>query len=237
MKSIGIIGKGKMGSAFMKAFSNYDVTSSDKDESNIDVVNKSEIIFLCVKPQDIKDVVTEIKDHINDKIVVSIAAGIKLSYLEENFKKVVRVMPNVACLVNEMAAGYSIGKNVTSDEQLGIHEILNKAGKAYLLDDKQINLITPLNGSSPAYIALFVKSLINAVNGVDADISKKLVVQTLKGTAKMLDELSPDELIKMVASKKGATEQGLKTLEENNFEDIIIKTVESTIKKTEDLGK
>ena len=156
-KNLAFIGAGKMASALISCIYKNNISKSiiasdrnDKNLTNIkkqfkiettknnkEVVKNSDIVFICVKPQDIDNVLNEIKIIVKNQLIVSIAAGIKLKYLESKLKgkRIIRVMPNINCLVGEMAAGFSAGKYATKEDIKIVSEILNSAGIAFLLKE------------------------------------------------------------------------------------------------------
>lgn len=251
MIRVGFIGAGNMGKALIKAMQSvssivvYDAMGcSLKDvkvvNSNIDVVKSSEVIFLCVKPEDINSVLEEIKDVVKDQIIVSIAAGITLTHLEKflSGKKLVRVMPNTPSLVGEMAAGYTLSNVKGKDAKL-VYDLLNEAGVAIELSEKDLDAVTGLSGSGPAFFAYLIQGFIEGgiKQGLSADVATKLVLQTALGTAKLLQSGKDiDELIKQVTSKGGTTEAGRKVLEGSDVKEVIAKTIEAATKKSKELG-
>ncbi|MBU0615962.1 MAG: NAD(P)-binding domain-containing protein, partial [Nanoarchaeota archaeon] len=166
MTKIGFIGSGNMAFALMKAVKplSTKITASDVKKERLDyikkeigaevttdnseVVKRSNIIFLAVKPQKMADVLEQIKGNLKDQIIISIAAGITMSFIKSklNYNKVVRVMPNTPCLVGEMAAGFAIDY-LSDKEVLLVEKILNSAGKAFLLKEKDLDAVTGLSGS------------------------------------------------------------------------------------------
>lgn len=257
---IGFIGAGKMAEALVKTILNNKITdnivTSDIDNNRLSYIKKelnikttnsnkevleADIIFLAVKPQVIDSVLDEIKE--TNKLVVSIAAGITLGYLESKLKKarVVRVMPNTPCLVGEMAAGFSLGKKVEDEDVKIIEEILNSAGKAYLLEEELLDAVTALSGSGPAFIAYLLEGLIEAgiKEGLGKDIATELALQTCKGTAKLLQEtgMTPKELIGMVSSPGGTTMEGMKVLKKSDITNTLNKTIEAATRRSKELGR
>src|SRR3989338_7955432 len=186
MANIGFIGTGNMATALIRSMKeNNMITSSDKNE----VAKSSEIIFLCAKPEDIKEILQEIKPDLENKIIVSIAAGIKIRFIENIIgknKKIVRVMPNLNCAVGEMAAAFSCNKNIEADEKEFIKNLLNKAGLALEVEEQRMDAVTALSGSGPAFIAYMLDAFAKAgeKQGLSREISYKLALQTLFGTAK-----------------------------------------------------
>jgi len=258
---IGFIGAGNMAFALAKAIKNAklakSIIASDINEERLDfvkkelkiditkdnneVIKKSDIIFLAVKPQVIDFVLDEIKD--TDKLVISIAAGVKLKKLEDKLKKakVVRVMPNTPCLVGEMAAGFAVGKKVSDKEIKIVEEILNSAGKAFYLKEDLLDTVTGLSGSGPAFVARLIEAFVEAgqKQGLGKDVATELSIQTFLGTSKLLKEsgMTPDELVKIVSSPGGTTVAGREILEKSDYKDIILKTIQRATERSKELGK
>jgi|SRR3989344_4279698 len=265
MQKIGFIGSGKMATALVKAIlkagiaSSSDIISSDKNEAqlkniaketnikttknNKEAVKNDDIVFLAVKPQDMEPVLEEIKAEIKNQLIVSIAAGIRLEFLQSRLRnaRIIRVMPNTPCLVGEMAAGYALGKSCNDKDRQSIKKILNAAGKAIEMKENLLDAVTGLSGSGPAFVAYLIEAL--AEGGVKAGLSKEtaaeLAVQTFKGTAKLLQEtkISPKELIDMVSSPKGTTVAGREVLEKSDVREVLIKTIEAAAKRSREMGK
>lgn len=261
MRTIGFIGAGNMAFALAKAVKKAklakSIIASDVNEERLDFIKKelginvtkdnrkvvkvSDIIFLAVKPQVISDVLDDIKD--TDKLVISIAAGVRLKALEEKLKKakVVRVMPNTPCLVGEMAAGFAVGKKVTDKEIKTVEEILNSAGKAFYLKEDMLDAVTGLSGSGPAFVARLIEGFIEGgiKSGLNRDIASELALQTFLGTSKLLIEsgMSPDELVRMVSSPGGTTVAGREVLENSDVKDILVRTVKRAAERSKELSK
>lgn len=260
---ISFIGTGKMATALISCIYKNDISksiiASDKNDKNLaniqkqfpirttknnkEAVKNSDVVFICVKPQDIDEVLNEIKDAINNQLIVSIAAGIKIRYIEDKLKdkRIIRVMPNINCLVGEMAAGFSAGKYATKEDIENVRKILNSAGISFFLKEDLLDAVTAISGSGPAFFAYFIQAFAEAgmKNGLPKEIAFKLASQTALGTGKLLIEknLSPEELIDIVASKKGTTVAGLKVLKKHKVKDILIKTINASIKRSKELGK
>jgi len=263
MHKIGFIGAGNMAFALAKAIKKNklakSIIASDINEERLDfikkelkisttndnkeVIRKSDIVFLAVKPQVIDIILDEIKNEVKNQLIISIAAGVKLKKLESKLKnkKIVRVMPNTPCLVGEMAAGFAVGKKVKDKEIKIIEEILNSAGKAFYLKEDLLDAVTGLSGSGPAFIAILMEGLIEGgvKSGLNKDVATELALQTCLGTAKLLIEsgMTPDELVKMVSSPGGTTVAGMEILENSEVKDILIKTVKRATERSKELGK
>ena len=260
---IAFIGAGKMAAALISCIYNKklakSIIASDKSNENLNRIKKylkivtttdnreaiknSDIVFVCVKPQDMDNVLNEIRNAAGDYLVVSIAAGIKLKHLESKLKnkRIIRVMPNINCLAGEMAAGFSANRRATKQDIKNVSELLNSAGIAFLVKENLLDAVTAISGSGPAFFAYFIGAFAEAgiKNGLPKDIAFKLACQTALGTGKLLMEknLIPEEMIGMVASKKGTTIAGLSILKKHKVKDILIKTIDAAVKRSEELGK
>jgi len=264
---IGFIGGGKMAEALAQGIINASLSSVDKiiasdvdkkrcqilekdtgiktTQENKKITSESDIIILAVKPNIIGSILKELKNDITPKhLVVSIAAGIPLDFIESALNKgcrVVRVMPNTPCLVGETAAGYALGKAATRDDGKLVGEILNAVGKSYLLEEKHLDAVTGLSGSGPAFVYTVIEALSDGgvKMGLPRDISTKLAAQTVLGSAKMVLEtgMHPGELRDFVTSPGGTTIEGLHALEKGNIRNALIDAVETATKKSKKLGR
>lgn len=138
-----------------------------------------------------------------------------------NDAKIVWVMPNTPCLVGEGTFIYCSNKNVDAQNKKYVNEIFNACGDAHEINEKHMDIGTAISGCGPAYVYLFIESLIDAgvKNGLNRDLSKKLVLQTLKGSVKMVKESDKpvQQLKDNICSPGGITAMGLYTLEKNGF--------------------
>lgn len=218
----------------------YGVKTTDK---NNDVVSASDIIILAVKPQNMEQILDEIKNSVTeDKTVVSIAAGITLSYLQARLKtkKLIRVMPNTPALVQEGMSVMSLCDCFPDKDIAPVRGILMSIGKVLVMPEKYMNAVTALSGSGPAFMAFFAEAMIEAgiKSGLSRGHASELVVQTLLGTAKILDTgLSPVELREMVTSPGGTTAAGLKVFNEKGLTDTVITAIEAAVKRADELGR
>jgi pyrroline-5-carboxylate reductase len=259
---VGIIGVGRMGSALVRGFLNAKMTkkslmASDYDKEklkllckdtgikmasdNIELVSKSEIVIIAVKPKDLGKVLNEIFDNVRAKLVVSTVAGVPIAVFERKLKgaKVVRIMPNITCSVGEGAIVFSADSRVRRKDLRRVKELLDKLGIALELPENKLDAVTGLSGSGPAFYSLVVKAM--AVAGVEEglpeDVALKLAAQTAKGVGKLLFEtgMDPEELMEMVRSPGGTTEAGLKKLEERVVTEAIKEAVHAAVKRAKEL--
>lgn len=205
----------------------------------------SSIIVLAVKPQVISDVLNTLGAHLAHKpLVISIAAGIALSTLEGPLPEktaVVRVMPNAPALVQKGASALSRGKAVSAEQMEMSLALFRSVGKAVEVEEKLMDAVTGLSGSGPAYVLLVIESLIDAgvFMGLPRQIAKELVVQTVAGTAGMLDITGkhPAELKDMITSPGGTTIHGLQVLESYSVRGALMECVEAATRRSAELAK
>jgi len=265
-KKIGFIGAGNMATAIISGIIKSQLILANDinafDLSNVacekmetfgvnvlknacSVVESSDIIFLAVKPQTYPDVLKEISFcSFEKKIVVTIAAGISSDYIKgylgENCK-IVRAMPNTPLLLGCGATALSACSSVSDEEFNSVRDIFSASGSVCRLDEKDMNSVISVNGSSPAYIYLFAKAIIDGAKeqNIDPETAKALIAQTLIGSAYMLTQSgnTPEELIKMVSSPGGTTLAALDVFYKNNFEQIIKNAMTACTNRAEELGK
>ncbi|MFW6288374.1 MAG: pyrroline-5-carboxylate reductase [Spirochaetota bacterium] len=258
---IGFIGAGNMASALAAAiaaaesdvsFTAYDVSGEALERfgsaltrfspasDNRSVLSSSDLTFLAVKPQVIESVLPEIAE--TDALVVSIAAGIRVSQLESALPaaRVVRVMPNTPALVGEMAAGYSPGSRAGSRDLDLVGRLLSAAGIAIEVPEELLDAVTGVSGSGPAFVARLIEAFTRAgvVEGLSHEVAYRLVLATFSGTARLLEEkgLSPEELVKMVSSPGGTTVAGRRVLESSDLERVIGRSVAAAAERSRELG-
>jgi pyrroline-5-carboxylate reductase len=212
-------------------------------ESNKEVASSCNIIILAVKPQNMAAVLDEIADLITEeKTVVSIAAGITLAHLQSKLrtKKLIRVMPNTPAIVQDGMSVMSLCECFSDKDITIVRDIFMSIGKVLTLPEKYMDAVTALSGSGPAFVALFVDAMIAAGEnmGLSRDNASELAIQTLIGTAKLLDAgMPPEKLREMVTSPGGTTAAGLKVFEEKGFKDIVYDALHAAKKRAEELAK
>ncbi len=193
----------------------------------------ADVTIIAVKPADVKSALEQIAPAMKPgKTVVSIAAGVTLEFLRKYLPttiSVVRVMPNLACVVREAMIVVSPSENTKPQELERIIEMLSLLGRVIRLDEKYLNLATGLVGSGPAYIYLVIEALADAGVrlGLPKDVSTILAAQTTLGAAKMVVETGehPAKLKDMVTTPAGTTIEGLLALEEGKLRAVIINAV------------
>lgn len=218
----------------------YKVKCHDKTKK---VVAFGDIIIVAVKPGVMGKILKQIgPDMKPKKVLVSIAAGVTLDYIQSNLPKgipAVRVMPNQACLVNEAMITICPSENTTKEQLERVKEVLSLLGKVLPLEEKYLNLATGLVGSGPAYIYLIIEALADAGVrlGLPKEISTILAAQTTLGAAKMVVETGehPAKLKDKVATPAGTTVEGLLELERGGLRAIIISAVTKAAQRAKEL--
>lgn len=209
------------------------------------LMRNADVIFFSIKPQNFEQVLQDIREYaLPEKLFVSIAAGISVGYIEERLGhpcKVVRCMPNTPLMLGVGATAISPSAGVT-DEELGfVRSLFETIGIVEQLPEDRMNEVIAVNGSSPAYVYLFIESLLEgaAQLGIEREMALRLICQTIDGSVKMVRESgkSPEELIKMVSSPGGTTLKALEALEAGGFKETLIKAMHSCTQRARELGQ
>jgi pyrroline-5-carboxylate reductase len=210
---------------------------------NNEVARRSGILILSIKPQVMSKVLEQVAPHVHpNALVISIAAGIPLAAIEARLPRarVVRTMPNTPALVSAGATAIAAGGHATPEDLQAAKRIFDSVGMTVILDESQMDAVTGLSGSGPAYIFLIIEALSDA--GVKMGLSRynaqALAAQTLLGSAKMLLETGehPGRLKDMVTSPGGTAIAGLHTLEQGGLRTTLINAVEAATKRSKELG-
>lgn len=266
-EKIGVIGAGKIGAAMARGIiraglvKKEGVMASDVSDAlrqaitqelgikatadNGELCDFADIIILAVKPQIVDPVAREIAKKLGKgKLLVSVAAGVPLDRIETHLDpgaRVVRVMPNISCVVGAGAAGYAAGAHATAADLEKVGAILNSFGVGMTVEEKYLDAVTGLSGSGPAYVFLFMEALADGgvQVGLARDVALKLAMQTVYGAARMALESNKHlgELKDEVTSPGGTTIAGLHAMEQKGFRGIVMDAVASATKRAQELGK
>ena len=212
--------------------------------SNLELARRCDVLVLAVKPQILPKVLREIAAEVRkDALVVSVAAGVDTTTIEELLpgQRVVRSMPNTPALVGAGATAISAGKAATDDDMALARFVFDSVGLTVTLDESQLDAVTGLSGSGPAYIFLILEALADA--GVKVGLSRRnaqrLAAQTVMGSAKLLLDTDehPGKLKDMVTSPGGTAIAGLHTLEQGGLRTTLINAVETATKRARELSR
>ncbi len=207
-------------------------------------VRYSEYLLLAVKPQNIKQVLAEIRKYFDKDInsLISIAAGVSTDFIEKNLDcecSVIRVMPNAPALFNRGMATISSGQYSSEKDQQFTAGLMDQVGKSIMVDEELQDISTAISGSGPAYFFLFCKYMIEAAvkNGMPEDDARTLVAETMIGSGIMISRssLEMDKLISRVASPGGTTEKALQVFADESLGNIISRAIGNAAKRSAEL--
>lgn len=266
--TIGIIGAGNMGEALIRGMLRSEQTvasrviASSRNMSklrnlkarygirtsrfNSMVVETSDIVILAVKPQDIKQACKDIRPSLSKGLVViSIAAGVTIKRLKKflgHGVKLIRVMPNTPALIDHGVSAIHASRGVTERELQLAEEIFGAVGLTYRIPkEADMDAITALSGTGPAYIYDIIDTLGNAGRrlGLPPHLAREMMVHTVIGAAKMimLTGEEPKELWRKVASKGGTTVAAFNVLHKYKFEGILERAVRAAAARSRELGR
>ncbi|MFH1653236.1 MAG: pyrroline-5-carboxylate reductase [Pseudomonadota bacterium] len=267
--TVGVIGAGNMGEALIRGMLRSEQTNASRiiasnrnstklrnlkarygiriSNFNPTVAEIADILILAVKPQDIENLCKEIKPFLrkNHQVIISIAAGVTVKKLKGHLSrdvKLIRVMPNTPALIDSGVSAIYSAPSVTEKEIQLAEEIFGAVGLTWRIDkEKDMDPITALSGTGPAYIYDIVNTLTEAGKslGLPEQLAKELISHSIIGAARMIVQTgeAPKELWKKVASKGGTTVAAFKVLNDNNFQKILKKAVFAASQRAVQLGK
>lgn len=219
-------------------------TSGRVTADNRQVMCESDLVVLAVKPQQMASVLADLRPQATpEKLVVSIAAGIRMSTISEglgNRIRIIRVMPNTPCLVGQGAFGYCLDQTATDEDGRLVEELLRTAGVAYRVEEKLMDAVTGLSGSGPAFVYVIIEAMADAgvKMGLSRQVALALAAQTVGGAAEMVRASGehPAVLKDRVASPGGTTIAGLAALETGGLRAAVISAVEAATRRSAELG-
>lgn len=212
-------------------------------DDNASVAEQAEILVLATKPQQLAAALAPLKTKSDGKLVISIAAGVKLATLAAALPKarLVRVMPNTPCLVGQSASGYCLGPGATEADRQLVAQLLGAVGLAIEVDEKLLDAVTGLSGSGPAFVYVIIEALSDGGvrMGLPRDVAAALAAQTVRGAAQMVLETGehPATLKDRVASPGGTTIAGLQALESGGLRGTLMAAVEAATRRSIELGQ
>lgn len=270
---IGIIGCGNMGGAIVACLEGnleYQIWAYDKDatktkglpvtnvaDNPAGLVNAVDSLILAIKPQDFDALLVQIKQYIDKKLIISIAAGISTGYIENKLGKIrlIRAMPNLAAKVQKAMVWLSKGRYSSNEDLEFCRRLFNCLGKTLVIDENMMNAATAISGSGPGFLfdllkdktaeqwqeyaqRVFVPQLSEAAQGVGfiPEMADAAARATAAGSMALLrvSGQSPAELCKQVASKGGTTEAGLAALHRTGS---LIEAAKAAVKRAEELAR
>lgn len=265
MNKIGFIGMGNMGRAMARGiidvFGKNQVVFTEANEDAAkqfaadhkvqyivglsELANAVKYIILAIKPQVYSEVLGQLKQYLTpNHVIISIAPGISIQDVKDQLAldmRVVRAMPNTPALVGEGMSAICFSEDTFNQEEKDmVGNIFNAFGKHVVLEEKLMNAVVGVSGSSPAYVYIFIEALADAgvKYGIPRDLAYHLAAQTVLGSAKMVMDtnIHPGQLKDQVCSPGGTTIAAVATLEETGFRNAIIKAVDSCYDKCVDMA-
>jgi pyrroline-5-carboxylate reductase len=266
-KKVSFIGCGNMAQAMIGGMvksgvvSKEDITASASSNTNLNIVKEkygivtaldnkaaaklADVLILAVKPNIYPTVIEEIKNYIKeDAIIVTIAAGITMSFMEKVLgkeAKIIRTMPNTPAMVGEGMSAVCYNSNVSEEELNLVLDLFKSFGKTEVIDEKLMDAIPAVSGSSPAYVFMFIEALADGAvrDGIPRAKAYKMAAQAVLGAAKMVLEtgIHPGTLKDNVCSPGGTTIEAVYALERNNFRGTVIDAMKACTEKTKEMSK
>lgn len=262
---IAFIGCGVMGEAMIKGILGRglvkpeDIIANDIDPARLSAVSQgygisasangrqamagSEVVVLAIKPQNLKEVMGDLRGQAKGQLFLSIVAGASIATIKEGLghELVVRAMPNTPAQIGEGITVWTASGEVAQSQRDMARSILGALGREiYVGDEKYIDMATAVSGSGPGYIFLIIEALIDAAVGVGLpqQMAGELVVETVLGAARLAQATGkpPAELRDMVASPGGTTAAGLLQLEEGGLRDLFARAVTAAYERAKTLG-
>jgi pyrroline-5-carboxylate reductase len=263
---VAILGAGRLGQSLLRGFLSSDwrtpadliVTARHAEHldelrekygveattDNASAVHGAGLVIIAVKPQDMATVLAEIAPVVtSEQTLLSVAAGTTSAFIEGHLPegaRVVRSMPNAPALVHEGIAGLCAGAHARDEDVALAEEALNHLGASVRVDEKDMDAVTALSGSGPAYFALLTEAMIEAglLLGLSREVSTRLVVQTMFGSALLLrdEQLHPVELREAVTSPGGTTTRAIRELERSGVRAAFLNAINAATERSRELS-
>ncbi|MFJ7725456.1 pyrroline-5-carboxylate reductase [Neobacillus sp. NPDC097160] len=267
MKKIAIVGAGSMAEAFISGIlenglierQNVWVTNNSNEERLADLRERygihstydldtffegADIVMLAMKPKDAATAIDTIREHLTEHmLVVSVLAGVSMNAIEIVARKplsIARSMPNTSAAVGRSATAIAVNERVSADQLETTKRLFGTVGLARFVEEEQLDAVTGLSGSGPAYIYYLIEAMENSAAeiGLEKQVAKELIVQTLIGAAEMVknSSKSPEQLRKEVTSPGGTTEAGVKILEAHGVQQAFISCIQAATAQSKKMG-
>ncbi|MCL6575570.1 pyrroline-5-carboxylate reductase [Kyrpidia sp.] len=217
----------------------YGVVAVERPEA----IRLGEVLILAMKPKDAGDALVEVRDHLlGQPLILSVLAGIPTEWIERQLGgqiPVIRAMPNTSCRVGESATALAPGRYATAEQMNLAEQIFAAVGRVVVVPESQMDAVTGLSGSGPAYVYYLAEALMASGRemGLDEKVCRGLVEQTLYGAALMLrnTEESPETLRRQVTSPGGTTEAGIQVLELRHVAEALREAVRKAAERSREL--
>ncbi|OZI11996.1 pyrroline-5-carboxylate reductase [Bacillaceae bacterium SAS-127] len=222
-----------------------------KDQYNIhtsyqidEMFKDSKIIVLAMKPKDAKAALETIKPFISPtSLIITLMAGVAIDFIERELNEpcgVIRAMPNTSAAVGKSATAIALNQHVSEEQKQKALSLFSSIGMTKIVKEEQLDAVTGLSGSGPAYIYYVVEAMEQAAEtiGLEKEISKPLIIQTLLGAAEMLSvsDGKAEQLRKAVTSPGGTTEAGIRLLENQQVKEAFVTCIKEATAQSKRLG-
>ncbi|MBA2115082.1 pyrroline-5-carboxylate reductase [Bremerella alba] len=220
-----------------------EIPGAQATDSNQKVIDQSDVAFIAVKPQMMADAAKSLTKVPDTCLLISIAAGVTLKRLVSLFstQRIIRVMPNTPCLVGLSACAFSANEGIQQADITRTQKLLEATGIAIQVPEKQLDAVTGLSGSGPAFVYMLIEAMTDAGvrQGLPRSVALQLTAQTVKGAAEMVLATGqhPAALKDNVTSPGGTTIAGVHELEKKGFRGAIIDAITAATERSRELGQ
>ena len=210
-----------------------------------DLMHRAKIVILAVKPKDAKAVLQKISSYIHpDSLIISVIAGVSLSTIENILNiqvPIVRAMPNTSATIGQSATALAKNQFVDENQLKQAFCLFSAIGMTVMVEEEKLDAVTGLSGSGPAYIYYIVEAFEKSAEelGLESEMAKQLIVQTLIGAAEMLNysKEKAENLRMAVTSPGGTTEAGIRVLDHNKVKEAVIHCIKEATLQSKRLSK
>lgn len=222
----------------------YQVNTSNDQDAKIGLLQNSSVIVLAMKPKDAAAVLKELGPILKeDQLVVSVIAGLSIQTMQDLLGRkqpIARTMPNTSSSIGLGATGISYSKELTEEQQRTVMTLFEAVGTITVIEEKNMDLLTGISGSGPAYIYYMMEAMIAAGirGGLTPAQCKDLTVQTVLGAARMVQQTGedPSALRAKVTSPNGSTQAAISKLDEGDFFEDVIAAVNRCSERSREMG-
>ena len=265
-KEIFVIGAGAMAEAFIRGMTERKVLNPEKIhvvnrsraertellsalygvtiETSFEPAAETDLVVVAVKPADVATALAAVQPFLHGQPVLSVAAGVTLNYLSEQISgcsPVVRTMPNIPVAVLAGSTAVSFSDGLSEEQRQGIVFLLGQLGEVVEIPEEMMDAATALSGSGPGFVSYFLEAMENAAVslGFSPEMARKLLLQTVVGTAKTLGEwgLSPAELRQRVTSPGGTTHAGVSVMNEKDLGSTVLEALRAAAARSAEMGQ
>ncbi|WP_042458134.1 pyrroline-5-carboxylate reductase [Neobacillus dielmonensis] len=205
----------------------------------------AEMVMLAMKPKDAGNAIESIREHLNkEMLIVSVLAGVSMKTIELLADKplsIARSMPNTSAAVGKSATAIAVNERVTKSQVETAKILFESVGLAAFVEEEQLDAVTGLSGSGPAYIYYLIEAMEESAAeiGLEQQMAQQLIIQTLIGAAEMVKNSikSPEQLRREVTSPGGTTEAGIRVLEEHGVQQAFVSCIKAATAQSKKLGE